>query len=137
MDSDDPFLQTLLAEPDDETTRLVYADWLEERGDPQSVARSEFLRISHRLRQTKRRVSRRTELEGSLRKLSEIAGAEWADRLHPYRGARVRVRRGIFAGMEGIVDSCNLRYQTVTVILVIFGRPTSVKLEAYEVRVIS
>src|SRR5215470_8358945 len=36
-----PFLQAILAEPNDEGTRLVFADWLEERGDPLS----EFVRI--------------------------------------------------------------------------------------------
>src|SRR5690349_7085156 len=31
---DEPgFLAQLYAQPDDDTTRLVYADWLEERGD--------------------------------------------------------------------------------------------------------
>src|SRR5262249_51734963 len=35
------FLQAILAAPEDDTPRLVYADWLEERGDP----RGEFIRI--------------------------------------------------------------------------------------------
>src|SRR5262245_31478207 len=34
------FIQALLAAPEDLTLRLVYADWLEERGDP----RGEYLR---------------------------------------------------------------------------------------------
>jgi uncharacterized protein (TIGR02996 family) len=38
---DDAFLGAILAEPDDDTPRLVYADWLEERGDP----RGEFIRL--------------------------------------------------------------------------------------------
>jgi carbon storage regulator len=29
-----PFLQAIMADPTDEATRLVFADWLEERGDP-------------------------------------------------------------------------------------------------------
>lgn len=35
------FIEAILANPDDESLRLVYADWLEERGDP----RGEFIRV--------------------------------------------------------------------------------------------
>jgi uncharacterized protein (TIGR02996 family) len=35
------FVPGILAEPDDDTPRLIYADWLEERGDP----RGEFIRV--------------------------------------------------------------------------------------------
>ncbi len=41
VDNEAPFLDAIKANPDDAVTRLVYADWLEERGD----ARSEFLRL--------------------------------------------------------------------------------------------
>lgn len=40
-DRTDMFLQSIRDNPEDESVRLVYADWLEERGDP----RAEFLRI--------------------------------------------------------------------------------------------
>jgi uncharacterized protein (TIGR02996 family) len=40
MNEDAGFLQAILAAPDDHDLRLVYADWLEERGDP----RGEYLR---------------------------------------------------------------------------------------------
>jgi uncharacterized protein (TIGR02996 family) len=46
MLSDDNFLAQLLAEPAANDTRLVYADWLEERGDPASAAKAEFLRVT-------------------------------------------------------------------------------------------
>jgi carbon storage regulator CsrA len=39
------FLQAVLNEPDDEAIRLIFADWLEERGDP----RGEFIRIQCQL----------------------------------------------------------------------------------------
>jgi uncharacterized protein (TIGR02996 family) len=35
------FLQEIIASPDDDTPRLIYADWLDERGDP----RGEFIRV--------------------------------------------------------------------------------------------
>ena len=45
MTEDEPFLRALLANPDDRTTRLVYADWLDDRADP----RAEYLRLSARV----------------------------------------------------------------------------------------
>ena len=44
--TDDAFLAAILATPDDDSPRLIYADWLEERGDP----RGELLRVECRLR---------------------------------------------------------------------------------------
>jgi uncharacterized protein (TIGR02996 family) len=43
--NDDAFLRAIREGPDDPARRLVYADWLEERGD----ARGEYLRLSCRL----------------------------------------------------------------------------------------
>ncbi|MHB1424636.1 MAG: TIGR02996 domain-containing protein [Gemmataceae bacterium] len=40
----DAFLQDILAHPDDDAPRLIFADWLEEQGDAGSVARAEFIR---------------------------------------------------------------------------------------------
>src|SRR5450755_976841 len=41
MTHDDAFLQAILERPDDDAPRLLYADWLDERGDP----RGEFIRV--------------------------------------------------------------------------------------------
>lgn len=41
----DAFLQDILAHPDDDAPRLIFADWLEEQGDANSTARAEFIRI--------------------------------------------------------------------------------------------
>ena len=41
LPEEEPFLRAIAEGPDDEATRLVYADWLEERGDPLG----EFLRL--------------------------------------------------------------------------------------------
>src|SRR4051794_22570375 len=48
MPRDEDFLQAILANPDDVVPRLVYADWLEERGDP----RGEFIRLQCKLAHT-------------------------------------------------------------------------------------
>src|SRR5581483_6136574 len=45
MGIEDAFLQDILAHPDDDAPRLIFADWLEEQGDTNSVARAEFIRI--------------------------------------------------------------------------------------------
>ena len=41
MTHDDAFLQAIIECPDDDAPRLIYADWLDERGDP----RGEFIRV--------------------------------------------------------------------------------------------
>src|SRR5262249_39772943 len=41
---EDAFIQALLTNPGDWALRLVYADWLEERGDRESGRRAEYLR---------------------------------------------------------------------------------------------
>src|SRR5262249_8011657 len=56
MGKDESFLAAISAAPDDDALRLVYADWLEERGD----VRGEYLRLLCALatllrRQTKKR----------------------------------------------------------------------------------
>src|SRR5271156_4248840 len=38
---DDAFLQAIRETPEEDAPRLIYADWLEERGDP----RGEFIRV--------------------------------------------------------------------------------------------
>ena len=45
MTHDEAFLQAILEAPEDETPRLVYADWLEDQGDP----RGEFIRLQAQL----------------------------------------------------------------------------------------
>jgi uncharacterized protein (TIGR02996 family) len=45
MSLEEAFLRDIIGNPDDDTPRLVYADWLEERGD----VRGEFIRVQCRL----------------------------------------------------------------------------------------
>lgn len=39
------FFRAIKENPDDDTPRLIFADWLQERGDAHTVARGEFLRL--------------------------------------------------------------------------------------------
>src|SRR5262245_12688926 len=63
MPTDAEFLTKLLADPSDDGTRLVYADWLDERGDPGSAARAEFLRLTADVQGRKRDTRKRTRLQ--------------------------------------------------------------------------
>src|SRR4051794_32448909 len=44
MNEETAFIRGLIADPGDRALRLVYADWLEERGDPASCRRAASLR---------------------------------------------------------------------------------------------
>src|SRR5688500_5164372 len=43
------FLRTIVANPDDDAPRLVYADWLDETEVPANADRAEFIRLQCRL----------------------------------------------------------------------------------------
>lgn len=45
MDMHEAFVRDIHANPTDPAPRLIYADWLQERGDAQSLARAELLRL--------------------------------------------------------------------------------------------
>jgi uncharacterized protein (TIGR02996 family) len=70
---EDRFLQAVLANPDDASIRLVYADWLEERGDP----RGEFLRLEAALMYLPREDERWAGLAARLRQLRPTLAREW------------------------------------------------------------
>jgi uncharacterized protein (TIGR02996 family) len=56
--TDDTFLQAILGAPDDDTHRLVYADWLDENGGEEAQARAALIRAqceAERLPRGKRR----------------------------------------------------------------------------------
>jgi len=45
MPDDPAFIRMIAATPDDDAPRLVYADYLDETGDPAKMARAEFIRV--------------------------------------------------------------------------------------------
>ena len=96
MDEEKAFLATLRACPADDTARLVYADWLEERGD----CRGEFLRVA---------VAARTaaitgaDLHRQLHRLDELRPAvapEWILQAYPSL-AEDDVREVVFLELAG------------------------------------
>jgi uncharacterized protein (TIGR02996 family) len=71
MGDDDAFLRAIADAPDDDAPRLVYADWLDEHGQPD---RAEFVRLLCRYD------------EAAMNRLRDIApsqDAEWAARVRP------------------------------------------------------
>jgi uncharacterized protein (TIGR02996 family) len=87
---DDAFIAAVLAAPRDDGVRLVYADWLEEQGDP----RSELLRVAVRLeelleqypppeepRRKLQRVREIARLKARFRELRQVVPSYWLLRL--------------------------------------------------------
>jgi uncharacterized protein (TIGR02996 family) len=70
---EDRFIQAILADPDDTSIRLVYADWLEERGDP----RGEFLRLEAALMELPREDERWAGMAARLRALRATIDRDW------------------------------------------------------------
>jgi uncharacterized protein (TIGR02996 family) len=79
MTQDDAFLESILENPDDDGLRLIYADWLEEHGNP----RAEFIRVQIELARLPDDDPRRPELEEREHQLFEEHGQAW---LRPFRG---------------------------------------------------
>jgi uncharacterized protein (TIGR02996 family) len=74
MNQADAFVQAILDDPDDDSLRLIYADWLEERGDP----RGEFIRVQYALAGMDADDPRRPPLEARERTLLKEHGVVWA-----------------------------------------------------------
>lgn len=111
----DELLAQVYAAPDDDTPRLIYADWLQQRGDP----RGELIALQiERARSKARRGGRQREDE-----LVAEHGAAWAAPLAPrmVRGADgnpdrpvVEFRRGFPAVVETTAINLDPGWSTVT-----------------------
>jgi uncharacterized protein (TIGR02996 family) len=73
MTDDRAFVNTLLARPTDSTARLVYADWLDERGD----VRGEYLRLSVEMSRHASKSRRHAVLSERLAALRPGIDPEW------------------------------------------------------------
>src|SRR5688572_8551928 len=86
------FLNAIRVSPDDDTPRLVYADWLDEQGDP----RGEAMRCGVMLARLPEDDPRRTALEQELRHLEERHAGAWLGPLCQ-RVLRRECSRGLLA----------------------------------------
>jgi uncharacterized protein (TIGR02996 family) len=94
-DVGEALMQAILAEPEDEGPRLVYADWLEENGGPQEQARAEFIRVQVELAKTPENTPRHKELSAREKALWKAHKAEWLKDLPPHLRKRdLRFHRG-------------------------------------------
>lgn len=74
--NEDVFLQAILEEPDDDTHRLVYSDWLEEHGDAAAQDRATLIRAQIQAEQLPVGGRKRKALERTAKKLIK-AHPEW------------------------------------------------------------
>src|SRR5436305_312137 len=74
------FLQSICENPEDDAVRLIYADWLEENGDPCG----EFIRAQVELALLTADSPRRRELAFRAHQLLGLHGEEWAAPLRPF-----------------------------------------------------
>ena len=70
-------LQSVLANPDDDIPRLVYADWLEEFGSDADVARAHFIRAEIEAVGLPANSPERIEAESIAAKLFNKHGTTW------------------------------------------------------------
>jgi uncharacterized protein (TIGR02996 family) len=75
---DTAFLRGILADPDDDAPRLIYADWLDEHGD---ADRAEFIRSQVRLARTDCVESEYRELAERAEDLKRTHQVEWVNQL--------------------------------------------------------
>lgn len=91
MSADEPFLAAILARPADDGPRLVYADYLDEAGDP---ARADLVRVQVALARLTQDHPRRPELADRQADLLRRHAARWAEPLADLV-AGVEFRRGV------------------------------------------
>jgi uncharacterized protein (TIGR02996 family) len=89
------FLEDITAHPDDDAPRLIFADWLEEKGDSD---RAEFIRVQIERARLPAWDARQVRLRLCERKLIEQHGQKWKKELPRIRGVRWEdFRRGFVA----------------------------------------
>ena len=79
--TEEAFLQALVAKPNDDVTRQVYADWLEEQDDEGATTRAAFLRLELELAAKKGRRGRRQKERRELAVLLEPAWLAVVDKV--------------------------------------------------------
>jgi uncharacterized protein (TIGR02996 family) len=77
MTAAEAFHRAIVETPEDDTPRLVFADWLEEQGDPASMARAEFIRVQFALRDLPADDPRRLQMEERERDLRAAHEQTW------------------------------------------------------------
>jgi uncharacterized protein (TIGR02996 family) len=99
MQPADIFLKEILAHPDDDTPRLVFADWLDEQGDAAGAARAEFIRLQCQTAMVSGARVRLLDQEMRHQELLRQYAAEWAAPLSGF-ARDCRFQRGFVAELS-------------------------------------
>jgi uncharacterized protein (TIGR02996 family) len=110
MTPDEAFLEAIRDAPDDDTPRLVYADWLEEHGDPHG----EFIRVQCALARLPQGDSHRWALAKRERQLWERHHTEWLKGHDPSRAGLKTFLRGFRFFIRHRVNDYPRRQQYVS-----------------------
>ena len=108
MIDDNRFLAALRANPADRVSKLVYADWLEERGDP----RAEFLRVAVTLDGMARENESYRPLLRLLHELRSTVSSAWVADVEKTL-AEDEVREAIFLDLIGEGRQCGICFLQV------------------------
>src|SRR5262245_9200773 len=110
MTDETPFLRAILAKPGNATTRLVYADWLEERGDP----RASFLRLDPEVERISyvAWLEKDGHLDYYLQNFPEVKReADERNATAPLRNQRQALRSGLDAAWTAYIDTLGCSFQ--------------------------
>ena len=77
MTHEQAFLHAIFRCPSDDGPRLIYADWLEERGDEESAAKAEFIRLEYSLSSLKPDGEEYVRRRARLREIAQSIGLSW------------------------------------------------------------
>jgi uncharacterized protein (TIGR02996 family) len=91
----DGFLQAIEEEPNDDGLKLIYADWLKDRDDPQG----EFIHVQFELEVTPDTDERYPALKAREKALLEENREEWAGPVLTQYGERVIFKKGFVYGL--------------------------------------
>jgi uncharacterized protein (TIGR02996 family) len=83
MDERRALIAAIVANPEEDTPRLVLADWLDEHGDKHDRARAEFIRLQCRLARLPEGDPERPALQ---KREKQLAARHWLDWLGPLKG---------------------------------------------------
>jgi len=100
MDQSSGFLQEVLAAPEADGPRLIYADWLEEQGSP----RGEFIRVQCELDALDPRDPRFLDLQFRNEELLAEFGSQWAAEFQQ------NVRKAVYT--RGFIDTITIKART-------------------------
>jgi uncharacterized protein (TIGR02996 family) len=99
MDSQErALLEEIVEHPDDDMPRLIYADWLEDRGSP----RAEFIRLQCELEQVSDDALQK-QLRLQERKLLALYEKEWTEGVNREQVPYLRFRRGFVESIQTTV----------------------------------